>query len=231
MVTNNILQRTFRIIHGKSAATAFTIENKGIQYIVTARHLFKEIQNGSLITISILRNQEYIDYSARVMFHQNPNIDCAVLITSPYTDVTERYTIECTLHGITLGQDVYFLGYPFEYDEVLKCLPQTTTPVPFVKKACLSGISEEYGTFFLDGINNPGFSGGPVCYNDPQTKSLKVAGLINCYRYIETPVYKNDKAVKNMTIRENTGIIYACSIQIVFEILEQTENSNFIAMK
>ena len=41
MVQSEVLCRVVRIKYENYAGTAFTIENKGIQYLITAKHLFK----------------------------------------------------------------------------------------------------------------------------------------------------------------------------------------------
>ena len=125
MVTSDILCRTFRIKYGNGLATAFTIENESIQYIVTAKHLFDNVQCGDIVSIGILNSRHYFSVNVVVWFHQNTTIDCAVLKTAPYIEVTGKFPNENTLDGITLGQDVFFLGYPYNYDEILSSFPQT----------------------------------------------------------------------------------------------------------
>lgn len=224
MVTSDILCRTLRIKYVNNLATAFTIENDGHQFIVTAKHLFDNIQCGDSVSIGILNSRHYISINVIVMFHQDINTDCAVLNPEPYIEVTGKFPNENTMDGITLGQDVFFLGYPYNYDDILTSFPQTQTPVPFVKKACFSGVSESMGVLFLDGINNPGFSGGPVCFKDSKTNNYKIAGLINSYRNNKCPVFKNDGDKTDLYTLENTGIINACSIHRVFEIIEQNKD-------
>ena len=220
MVSSSILYRTFRIKYKDKVATAFTIEKGNVQYIVTAKHLFYNVCSGNKVTIAVLNSYKYNEVSVEVLFHKNDALDCAVLKLTPYKEITKRFSNENTLDGVVLGQDVYFLGFPYNYDDILSELPQTAVPVPFVKKACLSGISKDRGTIFLDGINNPGFSGGPVCFKDSKTGNFKIAGLINGYQYTKIPVYSADNNIMDYYIRENTGIIYACSIQKVFEVID-----------
>ena len=224
MVTSDILCRTFRIKYGSNLATAFTIESEGLQYIVTAKHLFNNVQSGNSVSVSILNSRQYVRVNAVVFFHLDDKTDCAVLKTSPYIEVTGKYSNENTLEGLTLGQDVFFLGYPYNYDDILSCFPQSHNPVPFVKKACFSGSSDSMGVLFLDGTNNPGFSGGPVCFREPNTNGFKIAGLINSYRNNKCPVFSGDGEETEFYTLENTGIINACSIHRVYEILEQNNH-------
>lgn len=82
--------------------------------------------------------------------------------------------------GIFVGQDVYSLGFPFglatKFD---KPIP---THIAFIKKAILSAIDARPGSghvLYLDGHNNPGFSGGPVIYaNYNERERLEIAGVI-----------------------------------------------------
>lgn len=220
MITNEVVYRTVRIQHNTGAGTAFTMEKDDIQYIITAKHLFDGITNGNNVTLQVLTGNQYQPITATILFHEDKNVDCAVLKTNPYREITKKFSNENSLEGIALSQDVYFLGFPYNYDTLLKSLPDSDRPVPFVKKACLSGISEKDGLLFLDGINNPGFSGGPVCYIDSKTHKVKIAGLINSYRSNKGTVYTRDGLPTDYYVYENTGIINACSIQKVLEIID-----------
>jgi hypothetical protein len=73
--------------------------------------------------------------------------------------------------GLVLSQDVYFLGYP---------LPERVRLVgtlPFVKRGIASGRAEINGVhvWLVDGHINPGFSGGPVVFNQTAYCSLLTA--------------------------------------------------------
>ena len=43
MITTNVLQRTFHLKYGANSGTCFTIDIDGRQYVVTARHVVKDI--------------------------------------------------------------------------------------------------------------------------------------------------------------------------------------------
>ncbi len=220
MITSDILCRVFRIRYKMNAGTAFTIEKDDIQYIITAKHLFDSAKNGDTLAIEILREKRYFPINVKVMFSNNPIIDCAVLKTNPYQEVTGKFSNENSMEGLVLGQDLFFLGFPYNYDALLMSFPKSATPVPFVKKACLSGLSEKNGQLFLDGINNPGFSGGPVCFKDVKTNKYKIAGLINSYRWNRNSVFAPDGAATGLYVQENTGIINACSINEVLSVID-----------
>src|SRR5262245_26406361 len=50
-------------------------------------------------------------------------------------------------------------------------------------------------TVFLDGHNNPGFSGGPIVYRDLERRDFayKVAGVVAGYHFGATPVLKPEE--------------------------------------
>lgn len=55
-------------------------------------------------------------------------------------------------------------------------------PVALLKRGIISGADNsdpESRIMFLDAINNPGFSGGPVLYWDAATKVSKVIGVVS----------------------------------------------------
>ena len=220
MITNEIFCRVFRIRYKGKCGTCFTVDKEDIQYIVTAKHLFNGVKQRDTVVVEVLIEKTYVPLTATVTFHNDDNVDCAVLKTNPYHEITGKYLNENTINGITFGQDVYFLGFPYNYDDLLMCFPNSTTPVPFIKKACFSGLSGDGRLLFLDGINNPGFSGGPVCFKDSKTNKYKIAGLVNSYRYNKNPVYSDSGIATNLYVEENTGIIYACSIQEALTIID-----------
>ena len=51
MITTNVLSRVFHIAWGDSTGTAFAIDHASKQYLVTARHVVKEIDSGDSIRV------------------------------------------------------------------------------------------------------------------------------------------------------------------------------------
>ena len=97
-----------------------------------------------------------------------PGADIAVF--SLTGDLTPDLDLTPTIDGIVWGQDAYFLGFPFGIGFDLG-----GGSLPFVKKAIVSGLYKSINgvsLVLLDGINNPGFSGGPVVFCKMGTKEL-----------------------------------------------------------
>ncbi len=94
-------------------------------------------------------------------------------------------------------------------------------PIPFVKKAIVSCMmfENDMQIFFLDGHNNPGFSGGPVIFKEPNSNGFKVASVISGYRYAKEPIYQNGAAVP-LELRANTGIVISYGIKHAIDLIE-----------
>jgi hypothetical protein len=84
--------------------------------------------------------------------------------------------------------------------------------MPFVKNCTVSALMREpQRVLILDGINNVGFSGGPVIFGTGA--QLKIAGVVSGYRAEPTEVIPSDPAVKpNATVNVNSGFFTAYDI-------------------
>ena len=78
----------------------------------------------------------------------------------------------------------------------------------FIKKGILSSeITNPNGirTIFLDGHNNPGFSGGPIVFKRPDSPEWNIGGVVSGY------VWKANQVISvtdtNSFIKENNGIV------------------------
>lgn len=222
-VSDNILRNVFYIRVGKNTGTCFCINYRGKKYLVTAKHMVKKEDT---IDIDILKNGTYEHQKAKVFFSDNDEVDIIVL----------QVTIDETIKGINIlkeqpnveaGQEMYFLGFPFgmvqgEYSY------NNGYPIPFVKRAflsCANGLNG-YAHLWLDGTNNPGFSGGPVIYEsvDEQTRRPEqyLAGVISSYRCDVKSVLKEDTGETTGYIyQENAGIINAHGKASIIDIIEK----------
>ena len=109
--------------------------------------------------------------------------DIAVLV-APY-QLTTAFDLPLDLSRVSYGQEVFFLGFPYEI-ALNGTNVNGTLPLPFVKRATYSGAIpkdplKHSVLLLLDGYNNPGFSGGPIVYRDPSSASLdyKLLGVVS----------------------------------------------------
>ena len=222
MVPSEILQRVFFIKYGNSIGTCFLVSIDSNDYLITAKHLFPNISYKTTIVIEIFRNDGWLKFDATLLFHNNPNIDIAVLNLKSNDQKENQFDIGSK--NYYLSQECFFLGYPFglKMDDKERKM-NNGFPIPFVKKAIISSfISDSTGMtqIFLDGHNNSGFSGGPVVItNHVNWKSrMQIIGIVSAYlneeKIVKTPLgdFKNS---------ENSGIVLSYAFDHVFEIIER----------
>jgi Trypsin-like peptidase domain len=190
-VTTNVLLRVLIIQVGTTFGSSFTIDVDGRQYLITAKHLVAGLQSED--TVQIRKNDAWIPVKVKVFRCDDP-IDIAVLV--PPAQMTVTFPLEPVMQGIRLGQDMFFIGFPYGLFTSGQSL-SLGYPIAFIKKAIMSASTYVNGvaTLFLDGHNNPGFSGGPIVYRDLDRTEFvyKVAGVVSGFRHDMTPVLKPEE--------------------------------------
>jgi hypothetical protein len=173
-VNTNILTRTFAIKYGDLFGTAFTTEVDNKQYLITAKHIFPD--NEDINSIEIYHEKQWKLVKVKpIICYDDSSYD--VIALAPNIQISETLPLDIGLGNIIISQEVFFLGFPY----FLKTDSENINlgfPISFVKKAILSALNIEDGILYLDGYNNPGFSGGPVVFWDYDKKSFK-----NCRRH------------------------------------------------
>ncbi len=227
MITNNIIQRTLLIEFNGRTASAFTIEKNDKQLLVTARHLFvadktaepfpKLIRSNDTISIRIFHNNVWKELSSTIHFHTNIDIDIAVFELP--IQLTPKHPLPLNSQGLIIGQDTYFLGFPFQLKGESGKI-NNSFPFPFVKKAVFSAIqkgSNNEFIYYFDGHNNPGFSGGPIVFKKEGSDELQVCGVVRGYvpqkGTLDTPYGK-------ASYTENSGIIVSYNVKHLKEIVD-----------
>ena len=218
MLTANILQRAFKI-KSINEGTCFTIDVDHRQYIVTARHLVEGIVGQS--TVKIMQEKKWKNLQVTLVGHGKGTVDISVLAAE--VQISPTHPLATTATGISLGQDIYFLGFPYELTNEAGKM-NMNFPLPLVKKGIVSMF--DGNIILLDGHNNPGFSGGPVVFHpNSHSNDLSVAGVIAGYRFDREPVYKNqEQEQKGKPLgyyKANTGIIVTYEIRHALELIRQ----------
>ena len=206
MVTTNALQRTLFIRQGDSIGTAFTVDRGGRQYIVTARHV--AASGGA---VEIRHDQQWKLAEVDLVAVGDGQLDVTVL--DPGRPLTPDHPLEPCGGGLTLGQQVAFLGFPFGWDAGGADL-NNGFPLPFLKAGVVSGIlfrsasQDAVSRIYVDAHGNPGFSGGPLVFNEPgKPNEHKVAGVIS-----DSPLDPISK--------DHAGFVRAISIRHVVEMID-----------
>lgn len=209
-ITNNILQRTFRIRYGTSRGTCFTADVDGKRYLVTARHVVGQLQGSS--SVEIMHDGIWKSVLVDLVEHGVDDIDVSVLAPQQLFGAHNPLTISVEM---ILSETVYFLGFPYDLSLSSGNLNQDF-PLPLVKKAIISGCYMDEGLILLDGHNNPGFSGGPVVR---EMKTSQVIGIVSGYRFEPQHVADSDGNRGPYTYHQNTGIVNVVSSNKINEII------------
>ena len=214
-ITANVIHRTFELACGEKAGTCFAIDYENRQYILTARHLVETITDSAIIRIT--HEKIWKDCVVNLVGHCKGEVDISVLAAN--IRLAPEHPLPPTSGGIVLGQDVYFLGFPYNLTSNLERL-NWNFPMPFVKKAVVSAFDSETSPLYLDGHNNRGFSGGPIVFSQmgKPANELSVAGVISGFHPEMEPVYLGDERT-DLEYQYNTGIIKAYGIQHTIDLI------------
>ena len=217
MVPSNVLQRTFKLKYRESVGTCFTIDIDGRQYLITAKHVLPGIANCDVVEIE--QKGKWHQISIALVGACSDQIDIVVLALSQ--QISPMHLLPADSTGIYFGQDIYFVGFPFGLSADIG-EDNAHFPIPFIKKGILSSIVHDAGgacILYLDGNNNPGFSGGPVVYPfNNQREQFRVASVVSGYRFDPQPVYINDQPTEAIA-RHNTGIVISYDIAHAVELI------------
>ena len=189
------------------------MEVEGRQYLVTAGHLVPGTNR--LAEVAVFHADKWEKLSMVVL--RSADADVAVLV--PPQVLTPTLKIVHGSEGAVLGQEVFFLGFPYMLSTDVPANINNGFPIPFIKKGTLSAWykgQSPYQMIFVDGINNPGFSGGPLVAVKSQTKEMMVMGVVIGYRSSSDSVMNNnlDTGLKSLG---NSGIIICYDIRYALD--------------
>lgn len=223
-----ILQRTIQVKVGNMTATAFTIDHSGKLYLITARHVLAGLpMEGAVIQIN--QQNQWKDYqTVRTLFPSSPNVDIAVLETSEKVPTPYAVSIGKS-SGVTMGQQLWFLGFPYGLATHFGkggARPEVeNTAIPFIKRGTMSAIDASDPSaivLYIDGFNNPGFSGGPILYWNFYSHTYEITGVVMGFREDSAKVLVNGQHVDTQVL-VNTGILVGYSIQHAIDAIEHSE--------
>lgn len=208
-------QRVLRIESRVGKGTAFTIERGGREWLVTARHLLPEEPAPEVRLTG--RSGEFV---LRLGFIPGLADQTDIAVAPLENPITPQLALIPHSDGVIWSQDVYFLGFPFGMATQISHDP--TDQIAFVKHAIVSASIQATGTrlWFLDGHNNPGFSGGPVVAHTPESETMQVIGVVAGNRGRDRPIVVQGQPLETAVVRENTGIIVATDIHHVNELID-----------
>lgn len=219
MITANVLYRVFCIQVGNSTGTAFAIDVDGREYLVTAAHVLSGASENK--QIFILRYGKWEPQSYQLVGAGNPDEaseDIAVLAL--HERIAPHANISCNATDFILGQDAYFLGFPYQLQT--RVGHYNGYPVPIIKKGIIAGrvTHNQSEVLLLDGHNNSGFSGGPVVYMNLQKAGnpFCIAGVVHGYRLQGAPVTLHGQNT-GLLASENTGLVICPTSDLILNFI------------
>ncbi len=220
-VPGEILGRTLFIRAGSEYGTAFSIDYQGKLYLVTARHVIAALPE-SKATIQVSRPDGWKDYhTIRTLFPPSSDADIAVFETEEKVPQPYQISNIAGSEGPTFGQQVWFLGYPWGIHT-----RAADWEAPFIKRGTMSAIdttNRDAVVLYIDGFNNPGFSGGPILYWDFNKHAYRIVGVVKGYREDTAKVLINGEHVDTQLL-VNSGILVGYSIEHAIQAIEQGQH-------
>ena len=218
-----ILQRTFLVKVGNSTGTAFTMDYKGAVYFVTARHVAASLP-ASKPVLQVWRNNKWENvHAARKLLPASADVDIALFETEDKNAQPFQVAVSAQDEGPTMGQQVWFLGYPFG-DPALTTRAENQI-LPFIKRGTISAINgskPDAVVLYIDGFNNPGFSGGPIVYWEFKKHAYRILGVVQGFRNETAKVLVNGQQL-DTNVLVNSGILTAYSIKHAIDAIEAAQ--------
>jgi hypothetical protein len=149
-------------------------------------------------------------------------LDIAVL--APSVRVSTLLELPASIGGTVMGQDAFFLGFPSLLGTVDQSGPNRGYPIPFIRHGVISAKSQDrFGNIvlYLDGHNNPGFSGGPVIFRNQKYDRFHVAGVVTGFKVEKLHELDSNRMPREIDIWGNSGIVRAIEISAVIKAIER----------
>ena len=228
-VSGNVTSRVFEIrtVPPKGTASAFVVGYAAQQYIITANHVVEGL--GDHGRIELLINSVWEAFDVRIAHGKRTCIDVAALLQTRQK-ITNAEALPW-IDTFFVAQEAYFLGFPYGLSMHAANMHLT---IPLIKHGYISGVlpcslfypdaAATDETIILDGINNLGFSGGPVVIHDPNApdKALKVTGIVSGFKGEKQPVMVGGRASEG-SVQTNTGLIEVVPFNYAIELMKELQ--------
>jgi hypothetical protein len=220
--TGTMIARVLMVQSQDDRGTIFMLDVDQHEYWITAKHILtgaKHPPYGTVesksVSLHILNpgvpGEQWLPENFSVI---DPGNDIDIVVLAPPESLlkTSLASVNADSTGALLGDNCEFLGFPFGAAWRATYVNGATSWMPFVKHCTISAtIREPERIWVLDGINNGGFSGGPVFFGTGD--QLKIFGVVSGYKTEPTDVMPLDPAVKpNAKVNVNSGFFIAYDI-------------------
>lgn len=234
-VPAEILYRTIPIIAGDQGGTGFFLDSRDKLYLITARHVVSSLPSCNA-QVSIWFSDQWKTLTATRVLLPDSDADIAVIETEwkPPKPFLIPAMHNLGTDGPTFGQQVWFLGYPLWSKDhphgLSSSFANGSKILPFIRRGTLSAIDSanpKSTVLYIDGINNRGFSGGPIVYWSFSAHEYRILGVIRGYLNDEFPQEWTINGQKvNETVLANSGILIGYSITQAVDTIKTGETLN-----
>ena len=236
IATLNTMARVYMVRSPFGLATIFSVDVDNREYWITAKHVVTGAEHspyGPVKTKTV--KLDLLDPTSQephwipeefAVIDTDANVDIVALATSVVL-LNQPGPVTASNGGETLGGECEFLGFPYGSGYVGVFDTGKKWLLPFVKHAYVSAIIHDpVQVMILDGINNPGFSGGPVIVGGMDQQ--RIVGVISGYETDLAAVVPT-LAVDPQTLRPpkqgvriNNGFIIAYPIRYALDAIHKT---------
>jgi len=170
-VTVGALGRTFMVQYKNERGTIFSIDVNNREYWITAKHILTGAKSAPFgeydsptVTVSILSPADEVQKWVPETFSViDPGKDIDIVVLVPqHALLPTKDPLTVGSKGVAFGGDCEFLGFPYGGGWRAHWATGQSVWYPYVKHCTVSASLEDTKIWVLDGINNVGFSGGPV---------------------------------------------------------------------
>lgn len=242
--TSNVLTRVFMVASQYFSGTIFSIDVDAREYWITAKHILTGATQppwGSITdksaSLNILESGAEGEQWLKVSFSvidPGKDVDIVVLVAPNLLQQSPLPSVATTSGRVQLGSDCEYLGFPLGHKWRASFGSGNSIWMPFVKHCTVSTLldfANDKKIWFLDGVVNKGFSGGPVVYKtglDQQIFAV-VSGFwteppdpkVLSSDAPESSPDKGAQSVSKATIYQNPGFILAYDISYAIDAIKK----------
>jgi hypothetical protein len=236
--THDSLLRVRMVKSQFGTGTIFSIEVDQREYWITAKHVLTGAEQAPFGTVTEKVTLSLLDpTSAQVNWVPenfsviDPGVGIDIVALAPGVPLQDNTVPSppADSTGVPFGGECEFLGFPFGNAWPAMFLNGTAYRMPFMKRCTISGrYIAPQNIWVLDGINNLGFSGGPVVFGTgPAQQTMAVISGYQTEPAAVVPVPKQPghsskpkKRPKEM-VNVNSGFIIAYDISYAVEAIKK----------
>lgn len=241
--TANVLTRILMVESRYGRGSTFSLDVDQREYWITAKHILTGAEHppyGSVtskaVALRILnpggQGEQWLTVNFSVI-DTGDDIDIVILAPPEPLLSNPLPSVSVGSGGLLLGGDCEFLGFPYGGGWRANFGNGQSFWMPFVKHCNVSAIpSGEPRIWVLDGINNVGFSGGPVIFKAGPEQTI--LGVVSGYHVEPTDVVSSTvkkvpkkklsskpKQAAQLKVNLNSGFIIAYDISYAVEAIHK----------